>query len=648
MSHQMSPSSFTLNRRQSPPSLVVAAASCAVRGALRPFLRRKGIAFIVILNVAEGTSDYYRRAVSSLIRDPVPVDEDCNEIAIVMTVPDGPPDARAIYDRFRYGRQIVLVTERMDNIPSEVKLAADVIAEIPSPSADHYMAASRVAKVRGMTPEIASLLTGFSFDAIASTVRGTRPLLSAVRQLKKSIVEAEKSAPAPVKPKGPSLEELAGYGAAKTWGLQLAADLRAWKAGEIAWEDVDRGALLHGPPGCGKTTYARALANSCEVDLVVASAARWQAAGHLGDYLKAMRAAFAQAMKQSPSILFVDEFDSFGDREGDDDHARDYRRQVINGMLECLDPVEGREGVIVVGATNNPSVIDRALLRPGRLETLIEIPLPDAAARVAILRHHLRDQAFGGDLARFVSATRGWSGADIEKLARDARRLSRRRKVALSEDLLLEVMPARYVLSESELRHTAVHEAGHAIVAVVLASDVLKQVHIDRDAALGVGAQSVGMTVLEPEVGRVKTASYYDDRIAMLLGGIAAETVVYGCHADGAGGAPSSDLVLASDIATKLERHFGFGEVLSVELGKGDRPLEYLRDRDPELRGLVDARLKAQFDRAVALLAEHREELDHLTEALVAKGRVIGDEIRALLGVCSPGAPNPHPSGRDG
>ncbi|MDE3783408.1 AAA family ATPase [Sinorhizobium meliloti] len=629
----MSSSSYTLNRRQSPPSLVVAAASCAVRGALRPFLRRKGIDFIAILNVAEGTSDYYRRAVSLLIRDPIPVDEDCNEIAIVMAVPDGPPDARAIYDRFRYARQIVLVTERMENIPSELKAAADVIAEIPSPSADHYMAASRVAKVRGMTPEIASLLTGFSFDAIASTVRSTRPLLSAVRQLKKSIVEAEKFAPAAVKPKGPRLEEMAGYGAAKTWGLQLADDLRAWKAGEISWEDVDRGALLHGPPGCGKTTYAQALANSCDVDLVVASAARWQAKGHLGDYLKAMRAAFSQAKKQSPSILFIDECDSFGDRDrgGDDDH-RDYRRQVINGLLECLDPAEGREGVVVVGATNNPSVIDRALLRPGRLETLIEIPLPDAAARVAILRHHLRDPSFENDLARFVSATRGWSGADIEKLARDARRLSRRRKVALSEDILLEVMPKRYVLSASELRHTAVHEAGHAIVAVVLACDVLKHVHIDRDAALGVGAQSVGMTVFEPEVGRVKTVSYYDDRIAMLLGGIAAETVVYGCHADGAGGAPSSDLVLASDIATKLERHFGFGEVLSVELGKGDRPLEYLRDRDPDLRSLVDARLKTQFDRAVALLSERRQELDHLTETLVDKGHVNGDEVRALLG----------------
>lgn len=627
----MSSSSYTLFRRHSPPSLAVAAACCAVRRTLRPFLRRHNIAFIAILQVAEGTSDYYRRAASSLIRDPVPVDEDGNETAIVMTVSDAPTDVRAIYDRFRHGRQIVFVTERMENIPSELKAAADVIAEIAPPSADHYMAASRVAKVRGMTPEIAELLTEFSFDAIASSVRGTRPLMSAVRQLKKSVAEAEKSAPAPVKPKGPRLEEMAGYGDAKTWGLQLAADLRAWKAGEIAWDDVDRGALLHGPPGCGKTTYAQALANSCEVDLVVASAARWQAAGHLGDYLKAMRSAFAQAAKQSPCLLFVDEFDSFGDREGDDDHARDYRRQVINGMLECLDPVEGREGVVVVGATNNPSVIDHALLRPGRLETLIEIALPDADARVVILRHHLRDQEFGGDLARFVQATRGWSGADIEKLARDARRLSRRRKVPLSEDLLFEAMPERYVLSQSELCHTAVHEAGHAIVAVLLACDVLKHVHIDRDAAVGVGAQSVGMTVFEPEIGRVKTVSYYDDRIAMLLGGIAAETVVYGCHADGAGGAPSSDLVVASDIATKLERHYGFGEVLSVELGKGDRPLEYLRDRDPELRSLVDGRLKTQLDRAVALLSERRQELDHITEALVAKGHVIGDEVRALV-----------------
>lgn len=627
-------SSYTIHKRKAPPNFVVAAAKCGVRNSLRPFIRRRqDIAFVAVLHVAEGTCEYYKRATEALIADPMPVDEECNELAVVLALYDIAVEPRTLFQRYRHGRQIVLVTERLEHIPFEMRAAADIVKVLAPPTAEHYKAAAREIGMNGMTSDIAALMTGFSFDVLSATIMGTRPLATVVRYLRRSVAEREKATPVPAKPKGPALEDMAGYGAAKTWGLQLADDLRAWKAGEIGWEDVDRGALLYGPPGCGKTTYAQALANSCEVDLEVASAARWQAAGHLGDYLKAMRAAFAQAMKKSPCILFVDEFDSFGDRDGDDDHAKDYRRQVINGMLECLDPVEGREGVVVVGATNDPSVIDRALLRSGRLETLIEISLPDADARGAILRHHLREQMFDGALARFVPATRGWSGADIEKLARDARRISRRRKVAVSEALLLEVMPKRYVLSASELRHTAVHEAGHAIVGVVLACDLLKHVHIDRDATLGIGVQSVGATAFEPELGRIKTASYYDDRIAMLLGGIAAETLVYGCHADGAGGEPSSDLMLASDTATKLERHYGFGEVLSAELGKGDRPLEYLRDRDPELRSLVDARLKTQFDRAMALLSERRQELDNLTDALVDKGRVIGEEVRALLDV---------------
>lgn len=621
------------SRPQSPPHLAIAVARCGVRNALRPFLRRENLAFVAVLIAPEDTVDYYRRAVSSLIQNPAHVDDYGNDTTSVFTVVEDTIEPRSVYDRIKHARQVVVVTEKREYLPTDFLAGADLVTNVIPPTLEHFIAAAREAKVRGMTREHAEFLSTKSFNAIQAAVRHSRPLQSSVRQMKR--VAARTVEPETTQEKTPplGLENMHGYGKAKDWGLQLAEDLRAWQAGDISWEDVDRGALLYGPPGCGKTSYARALAATCGIDLVLASAARWQAKGHLGDYLRAMRGAFEEARKKAPCILFVDEFDSFGDRDAptSDDHHRDYRRQVVNGLLECLDPAEGREGVVVVAATNNPHVIDRALLRSGRLETLIGIPLPEDHARVEILRHHLKDRSIGGDLSRFISATRGWSGADLEKLARDARRLARRRKVQVTEALLMEVMPARHVFNAAELRATAVHEAGHAIIGVLLACDTLTSVHIERDVPLHGSKLVVGLAQFEPDERAAKTAVYYDTRIAMLLGGLAAETLVYGCGSDSAGGDPSSDLALASDLATRLERHFGLGESLSVELGRGERPLEYLRDRDPELRRLVDARLKVQFERAIDLLSEHRAELDRLVEMLVTKYRVEGAEVRALL-----------------
>ncbi|HEV2557452.1 MAG TPA: AAA family ATPase [Microvirga sp.] len=192
---------------------------------------------------------------------------------------------------------------------------------------------------------------------------------------------------------GPSLEELEGYGEAKTWGLNLAADLATYRAGEITWADIDTGILIAGPPGVGKTHFARALARSCGISFLAGSLGQWQAAryGHLGTTLSALRSFFDQCQRAvSPVVIaLIDEIDSFGDRAQSSHHKKDYSTQVVNAPLECLDGSVEWQNVIVVGATNNPHRIDFAINRPGRFDRTVEIPLPDAEALRAILRYHL-------------------------------------------------------------------------------------------------------------------------------------------------------------------------------------------------------------------------------------------------------------------
>jgi hypothetical protein len=187
------------------------------------------------------------------------------------------------------------------------------------------------------------------------------------------------------------VETLSGYGEEiLEWAFALKQDLQLWRTGGLAWSDIVSKLLLSGPPGTGKSQFARALCNTLGIPLIATSVATWLESGHLGDVLKRMSKTFAEAREHSPAILFVDEVDGIGSRGRSRDYD-DYWNTVINKALELLDGAVKSSGVIILGATNNPGIIDKALLRSGRLEPHFEIPRPDTAALAGIIRHHLRD-----------------------------------------------------------------------------------------------------------------------------------------------------------------------------------------------------------------------------------------------------------------
>ncbi|UVC12233.1 AAA family ATPase (plasmid) [Rhizobium sp. TH2] len=208
------------------------------------------------------------------------------------------------------------------------------------------------------------------------------------------------------------VETLSGYGLAKDWALDLRTDLPLWSKGDVAWSDMSTRLLLSGPPGTGKTTFARALCNTLQLPLLATSVGRWLESSYLGDVLSSMAGTFEAAKAAAPCVLFIDEADNIGRRSSSSRDFGDYWNSIVNRMLELLDGASKTDGVIIVAATNSPEKIDPALLRSGRLERHIVIPPPDREALTGILRHHL-----GSDVTTVLATRPATSAGATEENA---------------------------------------------------------------------------------------------------------------------------------------------------------------------------------------------------------------------------------------
>jgi cell division protease FtsH len=441
--------------------------------------------------------------------------------------------------------------------------------------------------------------------------------------------------------------DVAGYEGAKEEITEVVDFLRNPDRYRRAGAMAPRGVLMVGPPGTGKTLLARAVAGEAGVPFFSVTGSSFVEM-FVGVGAARVRDLFSEARKRSPAIIFVDEIDAIGQRRGGSGVvSNDEREQTLNQLLSEMDGFDMTQGIVVLGATNRPEVLDPALLRPGRFDRQVIIPLPTLAERAAILAVHVRGKQLASDVDLQVVArgTPGFSGADLANLANEAAIFAVRenREIITAEDfaaardrILLGRREGSNVLLPEEKNAVAIHEAGHALVAVL-------SEHADPVAKVTIlpAGQALGVTEQLPLVERhLYGEDYLTDSLAVRLGGRAAELVELGQGSTGA----SNDLASATDLATRMIREFGLSPALgpvgypeggSVFLGGGGNALSS-RPFAEATQAIIDAEvarlLREAEQTAVGLIRAHRAELGRIVELLLEKETVDGAEVYRIAG----------------
>ena len=410
---------------------------------------------------------------------------------------------------------------------------------------------------------------------------------------------------------------------------------------------IPKGVLMVGPPGTGKTLLAKAIAGEAKVPFFTISGSDFVEM-FVGVGASRVRDMFDQAKKQAPCIIFIDELDAVGRHRGAGlGGGHDEREQTLNQMLVEMDGFEGSEGIIVIAATNRPDVLDPALLRPGRFDRQVVVPLPDIRGREMILKVHMRKVPLGDDVEPSIIArgTPGFSGADLANLVNEAALFAARandrvvnmKQFELAKDKIMMGTERRsMVMSEEEKLNTAYHEAGHAIVGYLMPEHdpVYKVTIIPRGRALGV-------TMYLPEEDRYSTSKQrLESRLSTLFGGRIAEEMINGI--DGVTTGASNDIERATEIARNMVTKWGLSDRLGpltyseddgeVFLGRSVTQHKQVSDDtahaiDEEVRRIIDS----NYERADRILKEHVDKLHVMAKALMKYETIDHNQVKDIM-----------------
>ncbi|GAA3784624.1 ATP-dependent zinc metalloprotease FtsH [Streptomyces chiangmaiensis] len=483
------------------------------------------------------------------------------------------------------------------------------------------------------------LIIGFLLWLGRRASRSVTGGLSAIGRSRAKIIEAERPTT--------RFDDVAGYEGVKQEISEVVDFLRNPSRYAAAGAKGPRGVIMVGPPGTGKTLFARAVAGEADVPFLSVTGSAFVEM-FVGVGASRVRDLFDDARKRAPSIVFIDEIDAVGSRRAGSGNigGNDEREQTLNQLLAEMDGFDQSTGIVVLAATNRPETLDPALLRPGRFDRQVTVPLPNQAERAAILRVHARGKTLAADVDLDVvaRATPGFSGADLANLVNEAAINAVRADRVLIEPHDLDAARDRVLLGRREAsnallpeeRHAvAVHESGHALVAALCE-------HADPVAKVTVlpTGMTLGVTEQLPEAERhLYSEGYLTDLLAVRLGGRAAELVVFG---EGSSGA-ANDLAGATQIATRMVRDFGLSTALGP-VGYASASPRYLGEtteeptRQPfseQTQRIIDKEaarlLREAEERATGLLRDHRQALDRLADLLVVRETIDGSAVLEVL-----------------